>query len=538
MKYWTLFYVGGKECQSNGDYYYSHYQHSRYQQRRSYEDVFSVGRASEVSSAAVTRIVESGDVATFEEPVMLALIDPSEEELCKLGNAVIYDSTRFAEFEAAKKSEEKYYSKIGAASNVKLALRPQDYDGFFLPFRSNGEERKRYRYGSSDDSYKIILSEDITVVRDGEIVRNPCSKCDKIIGRAAGKCSPPLKGCTHIFFHPDARITTPDKSLFLPQNKCMEFEAFVHTNPSKLDVGITCCTPLDKGEASRTSAKAAYTRSSRITFCKYCALAVPSGKSYMCSGSKWIKPGRCSGPVFNSEFPIPSNEQRFFINLPCKEIPAELFVEDLSKALIPGVGQLHIPNWRKDPELFFGRYNEYTNAVHIFANRFMRPRTIYVVRWSTFMDFITRHNYRMPDLSTECSCLERVVCWAINSGVVDKALNCNYRFGGPKNTTFTGVHDVYGDKKCYRFDFQFTTCNEFYHVASAADMGDILYKAHEAIRSIPCADGTGASVYARSTNLLNYFNQGGDVKLLRKFMSKAQQAASMGELLPVFDESV
>jgi len=522
MKYWTLFYTGGRECVSDKSY-------NEYRNRGSFQDIFCPGRGSDVSANELAKIAKSLQVGVTEEIVMIAMVEPTEEELLALGNAAVYDPGRHAEYQSEENSESSWNTTQYTDSSVRLALRPQDYDNFCMKFRASTTAQ----WGSPGNK---IQNEDVVLIRDGKVVDDCCSNCDKILGRAAGKCAPPIAGCTNTFFDPAALITPPDVSRFLPHKECMHFQCFDVRKPCNLEIDISVEEPIKQDMNKDSAVKAGYTRSLRATFCKYCALAYKSGASYCCGNNKWIKPGNrsCNGPVFPSEFPKVNPVVRQLIHLENRRIPLSVFKEAADAAFFMEVNSSsELTKWRKDPEFVIGYYEPTYKNVVIFADRVMKNRPMFKMPYESFLVFADRFDYDLPEVPEESTPLENAVSWAIASGLIYKVINRNYGFGGPRTTNFTRCEKKYGS---FIFQYQFASFNKSQHIDSLADLGGLYNQTCLDIARFTCSDGTATSVEARANAMLIPFRDGNKagIKSVKKFMKQAHERESMGELLPVF----
>jgi len=530
MRYWTTFYIGGDEC-SDEDWY----QHG-YRNRHAIGDILKVGNTSECSATQMEKAQRNGTLGE-ETGVMLALVDPTDEELMALGNAVVYDPNRFIAEEEQALAEYTYRKPKAPGGCVRLVIDPQDYDNLCMAIRKANNSAAP-SYWSSTNKATNCKNEDFTLIRNGKIVSDFCMDCKKVIGRAAGKCSPPLEGCTNTFFTPEQCMTLPSGELYMTHRECMKYESFQIRQPRNLDVTVSPGNPVANDASNNSAVKAGYTRSLRTSICKYCSLGVPKGKSFQCGGSSgWFKPGdHCSGPVFDTELPMPNPCTRQVMWLTTHSIGWNTFKKMVASGIVSGAD--NIPKWRKDPDIQVGYYDRREDTVTLYAYRIMKPRAKFTVELKPLLSALRAEGWDIKAPPKECSALERLVGLIIDSR---EAFSCcirrNTGFGNSSNIVFAGAQRHFNrstGKDSFNLQFQFNSLNEVYPMHSTGDVAGLYYAFASNISDVlGTGYGTG-EIAERSRGIVNAFGNKEGKKYVKKFMKLAHEQDVMGLPIPKF----
>lgn len=501
MRYWTYFYIGGDEGAYSGD-------SNEYSIRRYFFDIIKPGRESRSPTSNIPAAIRDGEAAGLKGATAFALVDPTHEDLLALGNAAIYDPSRHEhEVEQEKSKTSYYYPGLVLSGRVRLVIRPQDFDNELLYLRETCPEKQvRWRYTSRD--INTVLCEDFTIIRDGEVVDSICEDCSYVIGRAAGKCEPPVKGCRNKLFG-DREITPPSTELFMDHKECIPHEAFKICTPSRMALDVTPGSPIDRADpATNTAAAAGITRSLRATFCSQCSLSFEKGKSYRC-GDGYLMPDerRCCGPVFTSEFPEPAMLTRQLMRLTKRHIPLSLFREiekESYKERKDFPFHCNYSNWRKDPELMIGWYDKAKNNINIYQDRVSgKSRYACSINVADFKEFAERYDYELPEIVSECSDLERAIGFVIESGLVNMNFNRNYGFANAAAVNFSRCVK-YGDY--FEMYYTFASFNEGHTIRNIADLGILYPRVCEAAGTLTSKTDPSKSVLARKHELHEKFN--------------------------------
>lgn len=367
------------------------------------------------------------DVSDTKDFVVgLVLADPSEQEILALNNAVMYHRGTHSSTDLPD------YAR--PEPDVVIALRPQDFSSiraltlrgnFFNP---NAEENlskfPRYRKGMmkrSDFPQELLF-----IVKDGKFVNEAdyCADCDKVLTRSAGNCSPPLKGCTKVFFDPEDRIVLPSADIYRPVIESLKTPLEAFRTVEIEEISATADRETGREAQQNNAQAAADTRVCRTTYCKNCILSEKQKCTSLCGGDKYRKPESCTGPFLESDIPMPSYEVRRALSWSGRQLPWELVKKLANNGLIGG-----LPIWKVDPDIRVGLYHAATKRYTLYQHR--RGTNMYTdeiceQKLTAAMEDFGMCTEFKP--SATCTLMERLGGLFISSGAT-KFAHCSGCFG-------------------------------------------------------------------------------------------------------------
>ena len=469
-----------------------------------------------------------------EDPhAVLVLVSPTADDLKALGNAFMY------KYEAgAGNHTRRYYGRSTSESeiddaNTWLVFSPEMVDEVLQPMRAAPMSEQSWGYNREKDKEEVTKRQ-LTVIKDGEMMKEPCLACDKMLEHAVDACTFPTYNCSVLMFTHGTKMTMPDKSLYVPLDHCTDYVDFAPRTINHLHTTLTAATATETlGRDSDINRRAWNTRRWRETCCSVCMFSCEDYKCYM-SGEVSKHGAACKGPYLEGDLNKLGVQTRKNASICGVKIKFEEFKAWAKKNNVPR------KSWRRDPELkLTGRFNTIGEA------EVMQTRGVYGGGQSIWSVYVSL-NEMLPlrEKITDNNRLKVVTIKDPLHHLLMRLYECNgydipwpdnFGNGGFGGCRFTGVFcGVYPGGRWqgpggFTLEYMKDRYKDDLHIPDLPNMVRHFY--HDMFNTFECSDGT---VLDRREHILPLLETGKEgVAHVRKFLHTLVNKSNAGE--PTFD---